>query len=760
MLKGFIFFRRRLTQAFRKPGVRVSLLLTLCVIAVSTVLLSISIVGKSYSYNVGDIAREDIRVIHDIRYQIESETRRKMARAAEQSPLVFDKDQSVLVERLAMVDTLFRHVRDVMEENPPIGTEDRTFQLIALKSKLPRYLVYSDQVLQGILRDRNPVRLKNVVSKILVYIFDRGILKEPYNNPLNIKNTNVSVRTINSTGETNETMMKLEELETLREVRPEVPKKTHAIATFLPPEQLNAVRKIVEQNLTSNLSFNQEETKRRIDESMKSVKPVMAALKRGQSIVQEGETVTSDIYDRIQIVNRNTQSRNIYYVLGIFLLQALFILIFSYLILFYYEQIFTEAKSPLIVFSLIMLFMVYTFLISRVENITGTKMIFALFLPVAFTTMMIAVLNNIYISLVAGVYIVFFGFVISGESTPTLILSFSSALMGAFLSRDIERRTSFLRTGLIIGVINAAVALSLGLIEGLGIGDNLANSGLALANGVINAILVLGILPIYESVFGVTTPFKLLELSDLNAPIFKKMIIKAPGTYNHSLMVATMAEAACKEVGANYLLARVGGYYHDIGKIPNSGMYIENKVTDRRARTMSPGEYSQLIISHVDTGVRIAEKENLPDSVINFIREHHGESTMTYFYHQALELSDSSRAGDAIEKKDFQYPGPKPSSPEVAVVMLADAIEAASRSLQEPTTNKLRGLVNKIVYNKLNEGELENSNLTMSDLKRIQRAFLRILNGIYHNRIEYPTKEAVEDLEDRVMGKEEDDDDY
>ena len=293
MFKQLTYFRRRLAKSFRKPYVRISLLLTLCVIVVSTVVLSISIVGRSYRYNVGDIAREDIRVIHDIRYQIEAETQRKKEKAAEQTPLVFDKDQSILVERLESVDVLFARVRDVMEENPPIGTEDRTFQLIALKSKLPRYLVYNDRILLGILRDVNPQRLKNVVSKIMVYIFDRGILKDPYANPLNIKNTNAMVRTINSTGETSEVFTRLDELITINDIRKEVYKKTYAIAPFLPAEQLVSVRDIVDIGLTPNLSFNSEETQRRIDEAMTSVKPVVATLRKGHNIVQQGETITS-----------------------------------------------------------------------------------------------------------------------------------------------------------------------------------------------------------------------------------------------------------------------------------------------------------------------------------------------------------------------------------------------------------------------------------------------------------------------------------
>ncbi len=232
------------------------------------------------------------------------------------------------------------------------------------------------------------------------------------------------------------------------------------------------------------------------------------------------------------------------------------------------------------------------------------------------------------------------------------------------------------------------------------------------------------------------------------------MLIKAPGTYNHSLMVANMAEAACKEIGANYLLARVGGYYHDIGKIEDAGIYIENKITDKRAKSLAPNEYSRLIISHVEKGIALSKKNKLPEQVESFIREHHGTTMMTFFYHQALEEADASGANGTVSKNEFQYPGPKPQSRETAVVMLADAVEAASRSLQEPTNVKLESLVKKIIYNKLNDDEFEYSDLTMSDLNKIQRAFMRILNGIFHTRIEYPVNEEVQKLEEKLNVKE------
>jgi putative nucleotidyltransferase with HDIG domain len=316
----------------------------------------------------------------------------------------------------------------------------------------------------------------------------------------------------------------------------------------------------------------------------------------------------------------------------------------------------------------------------------------------------------------------------------------------------VERRTDFLRGGFIIGLITAIIVLSVSLIQEIPVLNLnfLKITAIAFSSGFINSILALGILPLYENIFGITTKFKLLELSDLNADIFKEMLMKAPGTYNHSMLVSTMAEAACKEINANHLLARVGAYYHDIGKIIDAGMYIENRVTDPRAKQLPPRDYAQLIISHVEKGIRLAQDNMLPDSVIDFIRTHHGQTTMTFFYHQSLESADT-RDTEPVSKSDFRYPGPKPNNKETAVVMLADSIEAAARSIQNPSYEKLDGLVRKIIYNKLNEGELEFSDLSMTELRIIQDAFLSILKGIFHSRIEYPEDYDLKKLEKRII---------
>lgn len=747
-------FTRSMHTALRNRNVRRSQFLILGVIVISTVLLSLNMVGKTYRYSIGDIAREDIRVPGDIIYRIESETMMERKRVSETVPLVFDRDQSILVERMKMVDVLFDYVETTLMEIPPHGIEDRTFQFMTLKSKLPKYLLLDDRTLYNVLRHPKPSEMNALVKRILIYVMDRGILENAYTNPLGIDNKNVTIRIINIAHDTNEISISIEALKTIDDVNRELYGICSSIAPNLNKEQLMVAYSIVKNMLRHNLKFNQEETKRRIEETVNAVKPVMGMLKKGQTLVREGDTVTTETLNNIKILNTYTATSRLNYIIGVFLLQLSFMIIFGFFLLEYHTRLIPNDKTPIIIFSLVVVFLFYTFFLSRAENILNSKIIFSLYLPIAAATMIISSLFNIFIALVVGLYLVFFTFLISGATFPVIIAAFSSAFLGVFVLTDVERRTDFLRGGLILGIINSIVVIGVCLMEEYSVYDVLRNVELSLANGIINSILVLGIFPVYENVFGITTKFHLLELSDLNAPIFKRMLIKAPGTYNHSLMVSTMSENACKDIGANYLLARVGAYYHDIGKIENAGIYIENKVTDTLTKTLSPVEYSKMIVSHVEKGVELAKKNKLPEQIIDFIREHHGKTIMAYFYHQALEEADSNGGGTAVDKRDFQYPGPKPQSRETAVVMLADSVEAASRSLQEPTSVKLETLVKKIIFNKLNDEELQYSDLTMSDLNKIQKAFMRVLNGIFHSRIEYPEKDEVAILEKRIMSKE------
>jgi cyclic-di-AMP phosphodiesterase PgpH len=738
----------------RNRSIKMSFYLINIVVLVSTFLLTLNVIGKTYRYSIGDIAREDIRVPGDIKYNIDSETTIEKRRIAETVPIVFDRDHSVLIEKLRLCDMLFDNMDSVMREIPPSGTGDRTFHFITLKKRLQQYILLDDVVLFNLLRHPDPGLLRNNLKRVLIYVLDSGVLDKTYGNPLNIPNRNVTPRILNSGEESPEVSRTIESLKTIEEVRWALYGIARSLSPELLKEDLGIVHYLARSLLVPNVRFNAEETKRRIDLAMNRVKPVTGLLKKGQTIAREGDTVTTESLEKISILNSYTKSSRLNYLIGILLIQVSFLGIFGYFLLEYHSSLLPNSKSPFIIFSIVMVFIVYTFFLSRAGNIMNDKTIFALYLPLPAVTMLVATLFNMFIAIIVGLYAVFFSFLITGGSVPVILVAFSSAIIGVFILRDVEKRTGFLRGGLILGLVNSIIVTGVCLLEEYTFYTTLTNIELAVASGIVNSMLVLGVFPVFENLFRIVTKFNLLELSDLNAPIFKRMLIKAPGTYNHSLMVANMAEAACKEIGANYLLARVGGYYHDIGKIDDAGIYIENKITDKRAKLLTPQEYSGLIISHVEKGVALASKYGLPEPVIDYIKEHHGTTVMTYFYHQALEMADTSGESVDVAKSDFRYPGPKPRSRETAVVMLADSIEAASRSLQEPTYVKLESLVKKIIYNKLNDDELEYSDLTMSDLSKIQNAFMRILNGIFHTRIEYPDKEELEKLEQKVLNRE------
>ena len=736
-------FKRGIEFALKKKSIRLSFIYTIVVIVSATALLTINRTGATYNYEAGDIAREDIRAPMNIEYPVALETEIEKNRIAESMPAVFDLNESIVEDKLKICNILCEAVIKVKQQMPDTNPFE---QVLLLRTMLPDYLQYSDKVLIGLLQYDEQL-LHRDMNKVILQVYNNGILEKQYTNPLKLKSNFIVIRVIGNASELKERQVSIDALYDINKIKTLVPVICKEVCNQPSNEVVYAISSVVMSLLQPNLFYNEEETKKRITDAIQSVKPVMRVIKKGQSIAREGDTITEDVLKKIDIINKNSRFSGFSFVLGLLLTQLGFLIIFGYFLITYYTNLVVDNKMPLIVFTLVMAFIIITFFMARWQGRMFEGLFFPLLLPIPLITMILAIMYNIHIAMLIGMYIVFFVAIITKGDFTSLLLAFSSALSGVFVVGDVERRSDFLRGGFTLGLINSVIVVSVGLMNELSFAMILNNIGLAFVSGIINAIVVFGVFPIYENLFGLTTKFKLLELSDLNAPIFREMLIKAPGTYNHSIMVATLAESACKEIGANALLARVGGYYHDIGKIQDANFYIENKVTDPRAKKLSALEYCKLIISHVEKGVELARKNNLPEMVIDFIREHHGQTVMTYFYHQALEESGAS--GDIIQKSDFQYPGPKPHTRETAVVMLADAIEAAARSIQEPTIEKLESLIKRIINNRLNEGDLDHADITMNELNKIQHSILRVLQGIFHSRIEYPTDDEINRLEQR-----------
>jgi cyclic-di-AMP phosphodiesterase PgpH len=329
--------------------------------------------------------------------------------------------------------------------------------------------------------------------------------------------------------------------------------------------------------------------------------------------------------------------------------------------------------------------------------------------------------------------------VVFGLGLPFLTGSALAGIAALTTATGVRRRRDFYRPMMLIALFYALAIVAMGLVDGA-IGTVLLRRALwGVAAGFFSVLVVTLLLPILETVFSVTTDITLLELADLNRPILRRLMLEAPGTYHHSLVVGSLAEAGAAAIGGNPLLGRVGAYYHDIGKIEKAEYYVENQSSARsRHEKLSPTMSCLIIEAHVREGAEIARKERLPRAIVGSILEHHGTTLMSFFYHKAREADPSA------EERDFRYPGPKPRSKETAVLMLADAVEAAARSLTEPTPSRIRGVVTRILDARVKDGQLDESPLTFEDLAKVRESFIPILTALFHARVDYPGAPASE----------------
>jgi len=315
---------------------------------------------------------------------------------------------------------------------------------------------------------------------------------------------------------------------------------------------------------------------------------------------------------------------------------------------------------------------------------------------------------------------------------PAALTLLGGALVWTFGARRIRKRVWLFEVGLIAAVVQVWIAVA---VEMLLRGRVSQDAIWAAANGIITGSVLSALLPIIEYLFNVNTEISLLELSDLNQPLMRRLGLQAPGTYHHSLIVGSLAETASESIGANPLLARVGAYFHDIGKLQKPDYFVENEgVQGSRHEQLSPSMSALIIGAHVKDGAEMAEEHNLPRAIIDIIEQHHGTSLMEFFY----ERSKGANNGGKPSEEPFRYPGPKPRTREAAIILLADAVEAASRTLPEPSPSRLRSLAHELVMKKLLDGQLDESPVTLTDLARAENSFVRVLTAIFHSRVRYP----------------------
>ena len=501
---------------------------------------------------------------------------------------------------------------------------------------------------------------------------------------------------------------------------------------------------IFNQVIQPNYIFNRKDTQARISEALDNISQTKGAVAEGQVIIRKGDIVRSEEANKLESLaearaqNATDMERWLRYLGDILAIIAITTVFFFYLYL-YRRFIFNDNAMLLLVFLAMSVVCLASSLTYELNNISPY------IVPVAVAPIILTIIFDSRVGLLSTICLALLTGLIIGNDFEYVAATTVACSLGLFSVRDIKKRSQFffITPGIVfISYAILLVGFNLTAFEGWGeLGSNL----LFVA---INAIFILFTYPLillFEKVFNVTTDFTLLELSDTNLPLLKDLMTKAPGTFHHSLQVANLSEAAAGSIGANGLLCRVGALYHDIGKMENPGYFVENQAGPNEHNKLKPRMSALVIKAHVSNGVKIAKEKGLPNIVIDFIKTHHGTSLIKFFFNKAKENADEDK--DEIQEKDFRYDGPLPRTKETGILLLADGVEAASRAMKDPNYQKLENLVNKMVDDRVNEGQLSKCPLTFQDLRSIKETFLNILMGIYHSRVEYPDDKQKQDRE-------------
>jgi putative nucleotidyltransferase with HDIG domain len=487
-------------------------------------------------------------------------------------------------------------------------------------------------------------------------------------------------------------------------------------------------RHLAVQGVRPTLVVDPEVTRAHQEAAALAVEPVRERILRDEIIVRRGDVVTAAQLRRLQVLGVVTSPQRWESMLGTLLLMSLLVAVIGAYLWKFQPEIWNSDRQ-LVLLAVILL-----------VTVLGTRILAArlsgLLVPVAAATMLVTILINPRVgSFTGGVLAILTG-IVGGGDLRLAIVSYVGALTGVFGMRRIQRRTDLALAGTLVGLANAAAIVATDLIARNVSAETLTNAGQGVLNGLLAGILTIGALPYLEDAFGLVTPIKLLELSIPSHPLLRRLQLETPGTYNHTTLVANLAEAAAEAVGADALLARVGSYYHDVGKIRRPGFFVENQIGGRRNPhdRMQPSLSALAIAAHVRDGLEFARQYRLPKAIADFIPEHHGTSLIAYFYHRAVERA----GGEPVDPQAYRYEGPRPRSKETAIVMLADSTEGAARSLGNPQPDRIHDVVRRIVREKLEDGQLDECDLTFRDLDRIETTFTRILTSMFHPRIEYP----------------------
>jgi len=697
------------------------------VILISTIMFGS--VYHSGSMREGDISLRSIYAQHDFSYPWginEEKTGLARDEALRNVPLIFHIDDSREEEMIERINIFFEQLKvletiEVVDDRKAAVEDIRTNGRIDLSDSTIIYLAESD----------NKERIRKGVIEIIQNVYPLGIIDDS-DQGLELDRVKF-VKTINAKVAHTERVRNIEDIITVKKAQDIAAE--YASGIFGSDWRLRQhVSDLLEKVIVSNVNYDSVETKELRKRALENVQPVyfMREVKKNELIVERGKRISQENIAQLMqlgVVAGSTHR-------GIYLLGTLLFMLISILICIGYFSL-SEKKliyRPKNVF----IILINILIIIIIGQVIIQSPFSGYLIPISGFAMLITLLIGANVAFLMTVLLsIFLGLTAAGKVSIVAVM-LVGGLTAIYVVRDARRRSRIIIAGFAAGVCQALMTLSMGMINNHDANIILQDSLWGLASGGLAICVVMVLLPVFEYGFKMTTNITLLELSDLNHPLLKELTLKAPGTYQHSIMVGNLAESACEAIGANSLLARVGAYYHDIGKIEKAEYFSENEMGDRsKHEKLTPSMSGLIIVNHVKDGAELARKYKLNSMIIDFIRQHHGTGLIYYFYQRALEKAHGE---NDLNEEEFRYPGPKPQTKECAIVLLADSVEASSRALSDPTPARIRGLVRKIINNKFIDNQLDECELTLTDLNKIADSFVRVLTAVFHTRLEYPDR--------------------
>ena len=658
--------------------------------------LATSVVTKRYDLQVGEIATTDIKASREVVNTIETDA--KKVEAIEKVGKQYSLQSDVQKNSQLTLETFFLNLKEAISYQTEGSADESSIaasKLQILNEDDPFDLTTSEKTFLLTLNEEQATNMYNVLLKAINSAYGISISED------NSEALSKAIQTA----------------------------QNDVYDNYSDQIMISISDKIINTLVKPNLFYDSEKTEEAQEEAAKNVTPVV--YKKNQTIVEEGKPITEaqlQALDELGLLNNSKLNISLYLALAVMVIVVMYIQ--SRYLKKYYGKIYNDFSKIL----MINIITIMTIVFARVFSIASPYLI-----PLACAPILLTLLLNYRISLVISITNLILMSVAVSFNTGIIVLAIIAVVAGATSLRKMQQRNDIVYSCIYIAILNGIIALSISALVTSNLKEIALDTAFTVIGSLLSGVLATGLLPFFESMFSVVTNVKLLELSNPNNPLLKKLLMEAPGTYHHSVIVANLAEVATEIVGGNALLARIGAYYHDIGKTKKPYFFKENQLGQENPHDQITPELSKLlIISHVKDGLELAKEYKLPKIIQDFIPTHHGKTLVKYFY---LTAKNNAENPDDIKEEDYMYPGPKPKTKEQCILMLADSVEAAVRSINSPTKEKIETMVNNIVKDKLDSGQLDDSQLTISDVKKIKKCFLKTLSGIYHERIEYPKDE-------------------